>query len=73
MTRIQEAAERLIAKHNGLRAAARATGLDHAYLSRLRNGLKADPGENVLAILGLDRHVIYKRRRNSRENTRRRA
>lgn len=62
MPTIQQAAEALIKKHKGLRAAARATGLDAGYLSRLRSGLKAEPGEEVLSILGLDRHVTYRKR-----------
>jgi len=65
MDPIQQAASKLIAKHKGLRAAARATGLDHAYLFRLSRGCKKNPSDEVLAILGLERKpVSYVRRRN---------
>lgn len=64
MTRVQQAAEKLIEKHGGLRKAARATKLDHGYLSRLRSGEKTEPSENVLVILGLEKQVTYKKRAN---------
>jgi hypothetical protein len=59
MTKLQRATRALIDRHGGLRAAAKATGLDPGYLSHLRHGKKSNPGEDVLRILGLKRSVIY--------------
>jgi hypothetical protein len=59
MTRIQQAVEKLIAKHKGLRAAARATGLDHGYLCRLRTGRKENPSPSTLNLLGIEKRVTY--------------
>lgn len=49
----------LIEKHGGVRAAARATGIDAAYLCRLRDGEKTEPSEMTLKELGLKREVTY--------------
>lgn len=46
-------------QHGGLRAAARATGIDAGYLKRLRDGEKTNPSAATLAKLGLRREVIY--------------
>lgn len=46
-------------QHGGLRAAARATGVDVAYLKRLRDGEKTNPSDATLARLGLVRQIIY--------------
>jgi len=62
MDSIQKAVEALIAKHGGLRAAARATRLDHGYLCRLRKGHKDNPSRSVLAALGLQREVTYRQK-----------
>jgi hypothetical protein len=59
MTRLQRAVRALIKTHGGVRAAARATGLDAGYLSRLRNGSQKNPSEAVLLILGITRRVTY--------------
>ncbi len=61
MTKVQRAAKALIDKHKGLRAAARATGLDPGYLSRLRNKGKNNPGQEVMTILGIERRITYHR------------
>lgn len=53
--RIQELAK----KHGSLRAAARALEIDHAYLSRLQDGLKLEPSDAVLRKLRLKRVVLY--------------
>lgn len=45
--------------HGGLRAAARATGIDPAYLLRLRNGEKVNPSAATLEKLGLRKEVTY--------------
>jgi hypothetical protein len=55
MTAVQRAARRLIRLHGGLRAAAKATGIDAAYLLRLKRGTKGNPGEEVCAQLGLEK------------------
>lgn len=50
----------VLAKHHGsLRAAARVLEIDHAYLSRLQDGLKLEPSDSILRKLGLKRVVIY--------------
>lgn len=46
--------------HGGLRAAANAIGIDAGYLSRLKSGEKFNPGEDVLAALGLERMTYYR-------------
>ena len=59
MTTIQQAAERLIAQHGGLRKAARAVNISPAYLSRLRTATKVNPQARVLRFLGIERQVTY--------------
>ncbi len=61
MTEIQEAAERLVQKHGGLRKAARAIGIKAPYLCRLRSGIKVNPRPAVLRKLGLKKHVQFER------------
>lgn len=56
---IQERVAELIAQHGGLRAAARATQIDHAYLHRLATGEKWQPLESTLRRLGLRKVVTY--------------
>ncbi len=51
--RIQELAK----QHGSLRAAARALEIDHAYLWRLQQGEKTEPGAAVLRKLDLRRIV----------------
>ena len=45
--------------HGGLRAAARATGIDCGYLQRLKSGEKTNPSDCMLEKLGLLKEVIY--------------
>lgn len=52
--------DQLVHKHGTLRGAARATGVDVGYLSRLRKGSKAQPSDEVLERLGLQRVVSYR-------------
>jgi hypothetical protein len=52
-----EAAEE---EHGSLRSAAKALGIDPGYLSRLKNGEKTNPSDEVLAALGLERVVLYR-------------
>lgn len=56
--RIQELAK----QHGSLRAAARVLQIDHGYLSRLQDGEKTEPSDDVLRKLGLRRVVTYVRR-----------
>ena len=60
MTRIQRAVAALIKEHHGLRAAARATGIDPGYLCRLKQGRHENPGKEVMDLLGLERRVSYR-------------
>lgn len=54
-TDLQKHIDRLVAKHGGLRAAARACDVDPAYLCRLRQGAKLGPTSKTLEKLGLKR------------------
>ena len=59
---MQTLAERVIVLeclHGGLRAAARAIGIDAGYLKRLRDGEKTNPSDATLAKLGLKKEVTY--------------
>ncbi len=60
--RIQELAK----QHGSLRAAARVLDIDHGYLSRLQDGGKTEPSDDVLRKLDLRRMVTYIRRSKSR-------
>ena len=60
MTKIQRAAERLIKQHGSLRKAQAATGINYAYLQRLAKGERVNPTESVLAVLGIQKRVIYR-------------
>lgn len=51
--------QNLAKQHGSLRAAARVLDIDHAYLSRLQDGLKLEPSDAVLRKLGLKRVVFY--------------
>lgn len=52
-----EAAEE---EHGSLRAAAKALSIDPGYMSRLKNGEKTNPSDDVLAALGLERITMYR-------------
>jgi transcriptional regulator with XRE-family HTH domain len=45
----------LVRKHGSLRAVSRETGVDVGYLSRLRSGEKANPSEETLGRLGIQK------------------
>lgn len=60
--RIQELAK----QHGSLRAAARVLDVDHGYLSRLQDGLKTEPSDDLLRKLDLRRVVTYIRRSSTR-------
>jgi hypothetical protein len=53
--------DELVAQYGSLRAAARVTGIDAGYLSRLRAGEKNNPEKDKLRRLGLRRVVSYQR------------
>ncbi|MFA7291846.1 MAG: hypothetical protein WC023_06315 [Rhodocyclaceae bacterium] len=55
--RIKELAD----QHGGIRPAARVLQCDHAYLWRLANGEKDDPGPVLLRRMGLRQIVTYER------------
>lgn len=63
--RIQELAK----QHGSLRAAARVLKIDAGYLSRLQDGLKTEPSNDVLRKLGLKRVVTYAPRISSRDTS----
>lgn len=56
---IQTAVKAIVAKHGGVRVAARAIGVNYAYLSRLQTGAKCNPTDAVLRKLGLRKVVSY--------------
>jgi hypothetical protein len=51
--------DELLHQFGSLRAAAKATRIDTAYLSRLQSGIKTNPSEDTLQKLGLRRVVMY--------------
>jgi hypothetical protein len=59
MTKLQKAVAALIKQHGSLRKAEAATGINYAYLQRLRKGTKVRPSEEVLAKLGLKEQARY--------------
>jgi hypothetical protein len=61
MTRIQRAVAALKKQHGTWRAAALAAGIDHVYLYRLYKGTKTNPETAVLAKLGIEKRVTYRR------------
>lgn len=56
---IPQRCEEFIAAYGGLRKAADALGIDHAYFSRLCSGEKQNPSTKVLRKLHLIRKVYY--------------
>lgn len=56
---LKERIDNLVAQHGSLRAVARMTGIDVAYLSRLRSGEKVAPEKDKLCRLGLRKVVTY--------------
>ena len=56
---LRERINQLEAQHGSLRAAARATRIDHGYLCRLKKGTKREPSTATLRKLGLVRVVSY--------------
>jgi hypothetical protein len=60
MTTIAATIKRQAREAGGIRALARKIGTDPGYLCKLRDGTKV-PSDNVLAKLGLERVVTYRR------------
>jgi hypothetical protein len=58
---VKERVAELLAEHGSYRAAADATKVDHAYLSRLLKGEKAHPSDTTLRKLGLIPQPYYRR------------
>jgi hypothetical protein len=54
-TALQKHIESLIEQHGGLRSAAKMTGIDHAYLWRLKEGKAPGTSDKILKKLGLQR------------------
>jgi len=56
---LRDAVHVVIAKHGGVRPAARVLQVTAAYLSRLNRGHKVWPNDRLLRKLGVRRSVIY--------------
>lgn len=56
---LEEAVQSVVDAHGGIRAAARATGVDKAFISRLLRGHKTAPSEETLHKLGLEAVPLY--------------
>lgn len=59
MNKLRARIQALAKQHGSLRAAAMVLQIDHGYLSRLQDGLKLEPSDDVLRKLGLKRVVTY--------------
>jgi hypothetical protein len=59
MNELTQAVDRIIAKHGGLRKAAKAINVNFAYLWRLSKGKKSNPSARILRKLGLRRRVEF--------------
>ncbi len=56
---LDDAVRAVVAKHGGVRAAERATGVDKSFISRLMNGHKVAPSAETLEALGLRAVPLY--------------
>ena len=56
---LEEAVLRIVKEYGGIRAAARATNVDKAFISRLLRGLKTAPSNETLHKLGLEAVPLY--------------
>ena len=56
---LEDAVRAVVAKHGGVRAAERATGVDKSFISRLMNGHKVAPSAETLEALGLRAVPLY--------------
>lgn len=56
---LDAAVRTVVAKHGGVRAAERATGVDKSFISRLMRGEKVNPSAETLSALGLRAVPLY--------------
>ena len=56
---LEQAVSNVVARHGGVRAAQRATGVDKSFISRLMNGYKVAPSAETLEALGLRAVPLY--------------
>ena len=68
---LEAAVRTVVAKHGGVRAAERATGVDKSFISRLMNGHKVAPSAETLEAMGLRAVPLYEvlKRPNCSETT----
>lgn len=59
MTPLQQAAERLIEQHGGLRSAALILNISPGYLSKIKDGHKEGVSDEILAKFGLRREINF--------------
>jgi transcriptional regulator with XRE-family HTH domain len=59
MLTLPERVQELVKLHGSLRAVARKTGVDVAYLKRLRDGEKQNPSDDTLKKLGIEKRILY--------------
>lgn len=60
---LNSAVKWLIRQHGGLRAAARNTGIHVSYLISLRDGKQTNPSPELIARMGLEMRVDYRRKK----------
>jgi len=58
-TTLEQAVTEVVARHGGVRATERATGLDKSFISRLMRGAKTHPSDETLKKLGLKAVPLY--------------
>ena len=56
---LETAVQTIVQQHGGIRAAARATGVDKGFISRLMSGKKVNPSDETLEALGLYAVPLY--------------
>lgn len=56
---LEDAVQAVVTRHGGVRAAARATGVDKSFISRLMRGQKVAPSAETLEALGLRAVPLY--------------
>jgi hypothetical protein len=56
---LYDAVRAVVARHGGVRAAERATGVDKSFISQLMNGHKVAPSAETLRALGLRAVPLY--------------
>jgi transcriptional regulator with XRE-family HTH domain len=59
LTTLDDAVSEIVRKHGGVRAAARATGVDKGFISRLMSGKRTAPSDETLKALGLRPVALY--------------